>query len=93
MCIIRIITYGAETWTPTKAELNSLQEIMDNALKIMLRSPITTPTEIILAETGTWDIENQMVNKQLIYYHKIKTLTDKGCQIYKTATDPKTHRK
>ena len=62
---------------------------MDNALKRVIRISITTPTEIISAETGTWNIENQMAKKQLMYYHKIKTSTDKGNQIYTTATDPK----
>ena len=32
-CIIPIITYGAEAWTPTKAEEGALQRILDNIIK------------------------------------------------------------
>jgi hypothetical protein len=30
-----------------------------------------------------------MAKKQIMYYHKIKTATDKGSVLYKTATDQK----
>ena len=33
VCITPIITYAAETWTATKAEINQLQRIIDGALK------------------------------------------------------------
>ncbi len=42
---------------------NALQKILDNALKRIIITPITTPTELITAETGIWDIENQMAKK------------------------------
>ena len=59
-CLIPILTYGAETWIPTKAELT--QRILYYPLKRILKAPMTTPTEIITAETGMWDIETQVSN-------------------------------
>ena len=50
--MVPILTYGAETWTPTKAELKYAHTIHDNTIKRILRTPMSTPTEIIIAETG-----------------------------------------
>ena len=72
-CITPIITYGAEAWTPTKAEEKALQRIRDNLLKRILKTPITTPSEILTAETGIWDIETQIMKKQILYYRTIIT--------------------
>ena len=45
-CILPIITYGAETWTPTQNELDQIQKIGTiNTLKRIMRIPITTPSE------------------------------------------------
>ena len=88
-CIIPIITYGAEIWTPTKNEEETLQRILNNVLKRILRTPITTPAEIVIAETGIWDIETQIMKKQLIYYHKIKTKRQEENLTNKIALDPK----
>jgi len=59
-CLIPILTYGAETWIPTKAELKYAQNILDSTIKRILIIPTSTPSEIIIAETGIWDIETQM---------------------------------
>jgi len=88
-CIIPIITYGAEAWTPTKAEEKTLQRILDNLLKRILKTPITTPSEILTAETGIWDIETQIMKKQILYYRTIMTTKNKDTTIYKVATDAK----
>ncbi len=34
-------------------------------------NPVTTPTEIIQAETGIMDIESIRAQKQVLYYHRI----------------------
>ena len=88
-CLIPIITYGAETWVPTKAEIKRTQRILDNCIKRILRTPITTPSEIITAETGIWDIETQVAKKQISYYHKILTIENPESQLYKSAMEPK----
>ena len=82
-CLIPIITYGAETWVPTKAEIKRTQRILDNCIKRILRTPITTPSEIITAETGIWDIETQVAKKQIL------TIENPESQLYKSAMEPK----
>ena len=67
-CLIPILTYGAETWMPTKAELTQVQRILYTPIKRILKAPMTTPSEIITAETGIWDIETQVAKKQITYY-------------------------
>ena len=81
------MTYGAETWVPTKVEMKQVQKNMDNAIKRIIRAPITTPSEIIIAETGIWDIETQVAKKQITYYHKIRTTSDPGSQLYNNTMD------
>ena len=70
-CIIPIITYAAEAWMPTKAEMEQLEKIFSNTLKRILKTPITTPREIVQVETGMWDVETMMQEKQILYLHKI----------------------
>ena len=72
-CIIPIITYGSEVWIPTKQEIHQADTILQNILKRILKLPVTTPKEIIIAETNIWDIETYLLKKQLTYYHRIKT--------------------
>jgi hypothetical protein len=71
-CIIPIITYGAEVWIPTKQEINQADTILQNILKRILKLPVTTPKEIVIAETNIWDIETYLLKKQLTYYHRIR---------------------
>ena len=70
-CIIPIVLYAAETWIPTKAEVEHIQKILNNTLKRILQTPPSTPSEIIQIETGIWDIETMMEEKQIMYYHRI----------------------
>ena len=70
-CIIPTILYAAETWTITKKETEQLQKILDNVIRRILLTPPTTPREILQLETGIWDIESMIHEKQLMYYHKI----------------------
>ena len=72
-CIIPILMYGAETWTPTKAETTSIQKMLNNVITRILQIPRTTATEILTTETGILDIETQMNHKQIAYYHRINT--------------------
>ena len=88
-CLIPILTYGAETWMPTKAELTQVQRILYNPIKRILKAPMTTPSEIITAETGIWDIETQVAKKQITYYHRIRTTKNPETQVFKTIMDPK----
>ncbi len=70
-CIIPIIMYAAEIWTPTKIEIKQTQKILDNVLKRILLCPTTTPSECIQAETGIRNVETMMNEKQIMYLHHI----------------------
>ena len=87
-CILPTLLYGAETWTPTKTEIKEVQRILNNTLKRIIRAPITTPAEIVIAETGIWDAETQIARKQIMYYYKVKTQEKENSTTRKTATDP-----
>ena len=77
-CIIPIITYGAESWTPSKAEQQKLQRILDNILKRTLKVPNSTPSETLLIETGIWSIEMYRAKKkQILYYHKVNEINER----------------
>ena len=85
-CIIPTIMYGAETWMPRETEMKNLQKILDNVLKRIIKTPRTTPTEIISAETGIWSIKLQMWKKQIMYLHKIVSQR-KDSTIYRIMTN------
>jgi hypothetical protein len=70
-CIIPTLTYAAEAWIATKQEIKQIQKILDNTIKRILRAPTTTPSESIMMETGVWDIQSYVDQKQMIYFHKI----------------------
>ena len=76
--IIPIITYGAETWEPTKAEMKEIEIIFIKCLKTILCLPQTTPTAIILAETGFTPIEQYMNTKKLMHANRILTKKKPG---------------
>ncbi len=70
-CLIRIITYAAETWTISQKESKQIQQIMDSVLKRILKTPVTKSMETIQAETGIMDIESIRAQKQILYYYRI----------------------
>ena len=73
-CIIPIITYGSETWTPTKAQTKKLNTILDNVIKRILMIPQSTPRECLYSELQIMDIEHTILLKRLNY---TKTLSNK----------------
>ena len=66
-----------------KTNLTQVQRILYNPIKRILKAPMTTPTEIITAETGIWDIETQVAKKQITYYHRIRTTKNPETQVFK----------
>ena len=56
-CIIPKLTYASDGWILTKTEGETLQQIFDKALKDILKLPDSTPTYILLMETGYLPIE------------------------------------
>ena len=51
-CLIPTLLYATETWTTTKNEIKHIQIIFYNIIKRILKTPTTTPSEIIQIETG-----------------------------------------
>ena len=87
-CINPIIMYAAEIWTPTKHEIQQIQKIHDNLLKRILLCPQSTPRECVLLETGLWDVETMMHEKQIMYLQKIMKSNDSNTK--KISLDPTT---
>ena len=75
-CIIPTILYAAETWTITIKETEQLNKILDNIIRRILLTPPTTPREILQLESGIWDIETMIHEKQLMYCHRITKVQD-----------------
>ena len=69
-CIIPIITYSSETWNPSKKEIKRLNSTMDNILKRILKTPITTPREALYIETGLLDPRTIMDQKRIMMQPK-----------------------
>jgi len=51
VCIMSILTYGAEASTATQAEIQQIQTTRDSIIKRILKTPITTPSEALMTET------------------------------------------
>ena len=64
-CIIPIITYSSEVWTPSKKEMESLNKILDNIIKRILMTPLSTPREALYIETNLMDIERIIDKRKL----------------------------
>ena len=79
-CIIPVITYASETWMPTKKEIKTLNKILDDIIKRILMTPISTPREALYLDTNLLDIERIIDKKKLNMYHRMKknptSLTD-----------------
>ena len=87
-CLIPTLLYATKTWTTTKNEIKHIQTIFDNIIKRILKTPTSTPSEIIQLETGFLSIDSMIHEKQLMYYHRIHNINK--CQTTDMATNPKT---
>ena len=66
-----ILTYGAEGWMAKKKEIAQLQTIFNQAIKTLLFLPNSTPTTILLAETGYLPIKYEMEKKKIMQAHRV----------------------
>ena len=71
-CIIPTILYGTETWKFSQQEEKEINSIFTQLLKRIIKTPVTTPNENILIETGYKNITEQIKMKKLLYANKIK---------------------
>ncbi len=65
-CIIPIMTYAAEGWTLTKTETEALQQMFNKVLREILKMPDSTPTTILLMETGYIPIKKIIERKKIL---------------------------
>ena len=75
-CIIPIITYGAETWTPTNSELKYLQKIQNKLIRQLLKVPTTTPLPSLVGELGYYYLTQEINYHQMIYLWKIYNMNN-----------------
>lgn len=88
-CITPIITYASETWIPNKSEMKILQKTLDDVLKRILMTPLSTPREALYIETNLLDVERIIDKKKLnMYYRIMKNQTN--LTKYLTQTNEKT---
>ena len=69
--IIPIITYGSESWRPTKKEVDQVQKIYNESIKTILKLPQGTPTTILLGETGSIPIRHIIKKKKIMQQQRI----------------------
>ena len=68
---------NAETWDNiTSKEMGQLEQIYSQSIKRLLHLPFSTPTFGLYNELGIWRIESQILQKQLMFIHKMYNKTD-----------------
>ena len=80
--IIPILTYGAEGWALTQKEKRQIQSAFNKSLKSILALPMTTPNNILLAETGFLLIKYLINKKKIMQAHRLEN--KEGTLIKKT---------
>ena len=88
-CVIPVITYASETWNPTKKEMKQLNKILDDIIKRILMTPISTPREALYIETNLLDIERIIDKRKINTYYRI-TRNPTSLTQYVTQTTEKT---
>ena len=70
-CITPIAAYAGETWKITKKNMTDINRILDNILKRILMTPVTTPREVIYMETGLIDLEHTAIRNRINMLQRI----------------------
>ena len=69
--------YNCETWDNIPKEgMILLNKIQLTFLRILLKTPITTPLQSLLWETGTMTMESKIHQRKLTFLHHIINLED-----------------
>ena len=71
-CIVSVINYSSEVWSPTKTENDKTNKIMDNIIKRILMVPQSTPREALYIETGLLDPETERIKNRILMEHRLK---------------------
>ena len=76
--IMPTILANSETWTNlTKGEIDELEKMQKKVLRKLLGMPKTAPYWGMLAETGSWPMENRIEYKKLMLYQHLLKAEDK----------------
>ena len=72
--IVPITTCACEGWPLNKEDKNKLQTIFNEAFKKILYLPNSTPTMILLVETGNIPIKYTIMKKQILHAKRIDSM-------------------
>ena len=85
-CIAPILLYGSEVWANEKLEI--CEKLQLRFLKIVLRLKKTTPTCMVLGETGKFPISIEAKCRMLTFWYKLlipnSTGSEKNISLYAT---------
>ncbi len=70
-CIIPIASYASETWDNSIKITDDVNRILDNVIKRILKTPVSTPREPLYMETGLMDLEHHAKLKQIMMKHRL----------------------
>ena len=84
-CITPIAAYGGETWKITKKNMTDINRILDNILKRILMTPVTTPREVIYMETGLIDLEHTAIRNRI---NMLQRITEHNNDLIDTSLQP-----
>ena len=75
LLFLQVLLYNSRSWCNlSKQDLNSLRIIQMKYLKRIFHAPSSTSNVIVLLETGTLPIEQEIHKRQLNFLHHILTL-------------------
>ena len=77
--IVPSLAYGTECLNFTKKDLESIEQIQLNALRMILKVPKSTPRISLLAETGCLPMEIVIHKRKLMYLHSLLCRPDHLC--------------
>ena len=74
--ILPTLLINSETWELSKQHLASLETIQNITLKRLLRMPSSTPTIGLRNELNILSVENQILKKRLMYFHRLLNMPE-----------------
>ena len=79
LSVIPFVLYNSEVWDSIPSEaFDLLNKIHLTFLRMILKTPISTPIPSLLWETGSLDMETRIIKRKLNFYHHIHNLDDKS---------------
>ena len=87
-CIKPIITYACETWYPRKGDISKLNKILDNIIKRILKTPVTTPRETLYIETKILYVEHTMNRNRILMLHRLENNSNDLVKNFLKTTHP-----